>query len=249
MPRSRYSGRTDAHRVAASERIDARPAGSCVPVRALRGRPAGASLSRVAGPSRESVTDRRRAERIQSHSSTGRHRPRARRRGIRHRRCRRTPLQLAVADVAELAEVLDVGALTAISDRLLSRRDPLATRADLERMHRRFLGGRGSRRRRLAVDFADDRAESPEGSELRVLLIQAGLPTPECTSRSSTVIDSSHASTCCTATRPHHRVRRRLSPRPTAMEPRPVPTRGAGVLGLPRDGGDGSRLRRPRGCC
>ncbi len=80
---------------------------------------------------------------------------------------------------AELAEALDVGALTAISDRLLSRRDPLATRADLERMHRRFLGGRGSRRRRLAVDFADDRAESPRESELRVLLIQAGLPVPE----------------------------------------------------------------------
>ncbi|WP_367147104.1 DUF559 domain-containing protein [Microbacterium proteolyticum] len=80
---------------------------------------------------------------------------------------------------AELAELLDVGPLTAISDRLLACRDPLATRADLERMHRRFLGGRGSRRRRLAVDFADDRAESPRESELRVLLIQAGLPVPE----------------------------------------------------------------------
>lgn len=80
---------------------------------------------------------------------------------------------------AELAELLDVGSLTAISDRLLACRDPLATRADLERMHRRFLGGRGSRRRRLAVDFADDRAESPRESELRVLLIQAGLPVPE----------------------------------------------------------------------
>lgn len=79
----------------------------------------------------------------------------------------------------ELAESLGVGQLTAISDHLLSRRRPLATRRDLERTHVRFLGGRGSRRRRLAVDFADDRAESPRESELRVLLIQAGLPVPE----------------------------------------------------------------------
>lgn len=54
-----------------------------------------------------------------------------------------------------------------------------ATRKDLERMHRRFLGGRGSKRRRLAVDLADERAESPRESELRVLLIQSGLPVPQ----------------------------------------------------------------------
>lgn len=80
---------------------------------------------------------------------------------------------------AELADVLSVGQLTAVSDRLISRRHPLATRDDLERMHRRFLGGRGSKNRRLAVDFADERAESPRESELRVLLVQAGLPLPE----------------------------------------------------------------------
>ncbi|MCJ1707671.1 endonuclease domain-containing protein [Microbacterium sp. VKM Ac-2923] len=80
---------------------------------------------------------------------------------------------------AELAESLGVGQLTAISDRLISRRHPLATRDDLERTHRRFLGGRGSKKRRLAVDLADERAESPRESELRVLLIQAGLPAPE----------------------------------------------------------------------
>lgn len=80
---------------------------------------------------------------------------------------------------AELAEFLEVGQLTAISDRLISRRHPLATRGDLERMHLRFLGGRGSKRRRLAVDLADERAESPRESELRILLIQAGLPVPE----------------------------------------------------------------------
>ncbi len=79
---------------------------------------------------------------------------------------------------AELAGMLDVGQLTAISDRLISRRHPIATREDLERMHRRFIGGRGSKRRRLAVDLADERAESPRESELRVLLVQSGLPAP-----------------------------------------------------------------------
>lgn len=81
---------------------------------------------------------------------------------------------------AELAESLSVAQLTAVSDALLARRRPLATRDDLERTHRRFLGGRGSRPRRLAVDFSTDRSESPRESELRVLLIQGGLPTPEC---------------------------------------------------------------------
>lgn len=80
---------------------------------------------------------------------------------------------------AELAEMLSVAQLTAVSDRLISRRHPMATREDLERTHRRFLGGRGSKRRRLAVDFADEGAESPKESELRVLLIMAGLPAPE----------------------------------------------------------------------
>ncbi len=80
---------------------------------------------------------------------------------------------------AELAEMLGVGQLTAISDRLISRHHQMATRKDLERMHRRFLGGRGSKRRRLAVDLADERAESPRESELRVLLIQSGLPVPQ----------------------------------------------------------------------
>jgi hypothetical protein len=81
---------------------------------------------------------------------------------------------------AELAEMLGVGQLTAVSDHLISHRQPIATREELEKMHRRFLGGRGSKRRRLAVDLADERAESPRESELRVLLIQSGLPAPQC---------------------------------------------------------------------
>lgn len=79
---------------------------------------------------------------------------------------------------AELAEFLGVGQLTAVSDHVISRHRRRATREDLERTHRRFLGGRGSKRRRLAVDLADERAESPRESEVRVLLIQAGLPCP-----------------------------------------------------------------------
>lgn len=81
---------------------------------------------------------------------------------------------------AELAESLSVAPMTALTDRLLARRQPMCSREELERMHRRFLGGRGSKVRRLALDLAIDRAESPKESELRVLLVMAGLPVPEC---------------------------------------------------------------------
>ncbi|MDQ1075914.1 MULTISPECIES: endonuclease domain-containing protein [Microbacterium] len=81
---------------------------------------------------------------------------------------------------AELAEWLSVAELTAITDRLLSRRHPLATRADLETMHNRLLGGRGSLTRRRSIDMASDGSESPRESALRVLLVTAGLPVPEC---------------------------------------------------------------------
>lgn len=81
---------------------------------------------------------------------------------------------------AELAASLSIGQLTAVTDALLARRRPLATRAELEAMHLRLLGGRGSANRRLALDLASERAESPRESQLRVLLVMAGLPEPEC---------------------------------------------------------------------
>ncbi len=81
---------------------------------------------------------------------------------------------------AELAEILSVAQLTAVTDFLIARRLPLATRDQLEATHRRFLGGRGSKARRLAIDLANDGSESPRESELRVLLVTAGLPEPEC---------------------------------------------------------------------
>lgn len=81
---------------------------------------------------------------------------------------------------AELAESLSVAQLTAVADALLARRRPLATKAELEAMHLRLLGGRGSVNRRRALELASDRAESPRESLLRVLLVTAGLPEPEC---------------------------------------------------------------------
>lgn len=81
---------------------------------------------------------------------------------------------------AELAEGLPAAELTALTDHLLARRRPLCSREELEAMHRRFLGGRGSKVRRLALDLAVDGSESPKESALRVLLVMAGLPTPEC---------------------------------------------------------------------
>lgn len=81
---------------------------------------------------------------------------------------------------AELAASLSVAQLTAVTDALLAHRRPLATKAELDAMHLRLRGGRGSANRRLALDLASDRAESPRESHLRVLIVMAGLPEPEC---------------------------------------------------------------------
>ncbi|MGP3534368.1 endonuclease domain-containing protein [Microbacterium sp. RD1] len=80
----------------------------------------------------------------------------------------------------ELAGVLGLGQLVAVTDRILSRLDPLATREQLEEVHRRVGRSRGAAQRPLALEWSSSRSESPRESELRVLLLQAGLPMPEC---------------------------------------------------------------------
>lgn len=80
----------------------------------------------------------------------------------------------------ELAGVLAFGQLVAVTDRLLYWRDPLCTRDDLERAHHRVGRSRGAAQRPMALEWSSSRAESPRESELRVILLQAGLPAPEC---------------------------------------------------------------------
>jgi hypothetical protein len=78
----------------------------------------------------------------------------------------------------DLAAWLSDGDLLAAGDRLLWRRDPLCTRADLARISSRMAGGRGAKRRRRILPLISDRADSRPESKLRWRLLAAGLPTP-----------------------------------------------------------------------
>jgi hypothetical protein len=79
----------------------------------------------------------------------------------------------------DVSRVLPPSRLLALTDTLIGRRR-LATFAELAEMHERFAGGRGARARERALELADERAESPRESMVRLILIDAGLSAPEC---------------------------------------------------------------------
>ncbi|WP_224785924.1 endonuclease domain-containing protein, partial [Microbacterium caowuchunii] len=114
---------------------------------------------------------------------------RIRRPGIRGRALPVEPEEIVVCDGmrctspertwVDLAHILDLPSLVAVADRMLARRDPLVTRDELEAAHRRAGRARGAVARAECLELAADGSESPRESELRVLLILAGLPAPE----------------------------------------------------------------------
>ncbi|MCZ4067687.1 DUF559 domain-containing protein [Microbacterium sp. NE2HP2] len=79
----------------------------------------------------------------------------------------------------DLAGAVSLGALVAAGDALISRRGPRTTIDALGLAHARAGRSRGAVRRAEALTLLDDGAESPRESELRVLLVRAGLPRPE----------------------------------------------------------------------
>lgn len=79
----------------------------------------------------------------------------------------------------DLGASLSLGALVAAGDALIARGGPRTTVDALELAHERAGRSRGAVRRAEALPLLDDGAESPRESELRVLLIRAGLPRPE----------------------------------------------------------------------
>lgn len=115
---------------------------------------------------------------------------RIRRRGVQGRR-----LQVEEGDVVagsgirilsparlwvDVASRMPLPDLVALTDRLISRRDPLVSLEELTDAHHRFVGSAGSGHRAAALTLCDDGAESPRESVVRMLLIAAGLPRPEC---------------------------------------------------------------------
>jgi len=78
----------------------------------------------------------------------------------------------------DLATTLTLAELVAVGDKLIARRLPQTTPADLARAVEVYPSRRGIRNLRRALPLLTNRAESPRESLLRVAIVLAGLPEP-----------------------------------------------------------------------
>lgn len=79
----------------------------------------------------------------------------------------------------QLAAVLTLDELIVMGDALVGGKRPLATMAELRTGVVRHAGKRGARRLREALDWVRPGVLSPRETEIRLLLVRAGLPEPE----------------------------------------------------------------------
>lgn len=87
------------------------------------------------------------------------------------------PVTTVVRTAYDLARQFPVGEAVARLDALMLA-TPFST-ADVARLARRYPGARGQRQLRALLPLVDPGAASPKETWLRLLLIDAGLPTPE----------------------------------------------------------------------
>lgn len=80
----------------------------------------------------------------------------------------------------DLATALTLHELVAVGDYLIRRRSPLVTVGELTAALQAYPGRRGLQRARAALPLLRTRSESPRESVLRVIIVLAGLPEPEC---------------------------------------------------------------------
>jgi hypothetical protein len=80
----------------------------------------------------------------------------------------------------DLAATLTLHELVAVGDHLIQWRSPLVTPGELAAALQTYPGRRGLQRARAALPLLRTRAESPRESVLRVIIVLAGLPEPEC---------------------------------------------------------------------
>ena len=80
----------------------------------------------------------------------------------------------------DLAALLTLAELVAVGDHLLFWKSPLVTPGELADALARYPSRSGLRRARAAVPMLRERSESPRESVLRVIIVLAGLPEPEC---------------------------------------------------------------------
>lgn len=80
----------------------------------------------------------------------------------------------------EIAALLSLGDLVAVGDHLIHWRSPLSTLDELVDAADRYPGQRGRGRLLQALAMLDERAESPQESRLRVILVRAGITGYTC---------------------------------------------------------------------
>jgi hypothetical protein len=86
----------------------------------------------------------------------------------------------AVRTLCDLAATLELPQLVAVGDHLVRRQGGLLTIEEVRAEAACWRGRRGRRTLARALELLDPGAESPKESELRVILIEAGFPAPEC---------------------------------------------------------------------
>ncbi|WP_336646817.1 endonuclease domain-containing protein [Microbacterium sp. USHLN186] len=79
----------------------------------------------------------------------------------------------------DLSRSQPLGRFVAITDALL-RGYPSVSSEHLAGLSRKFRRAKGGRMRTRALELCDARSESPRESMVRVILVEAGLPVPEC---------------------------------------------------------------------
>ncbi|MDW4571714.1 DUF559 domain-containing protein [Microbacterium sp. M3] len=80
---------------------------------------------------------------------------------------------------ASLASLVSLPRFVAITDHLISRRRPVVSLEQLCHAHTQAGSGRGARARATALTLASPGVESPRESEVRAILVLAGLPAPD----------------------------------------------------------------------
>jgi hypothetical protein len=84
----------------------------------------------------------------------------------------------AIQTWCDLATVLSVRELIVIGDALVRRKQPLATLAELRQAVEGWGGRRGARKQREALEAVRAGVDSPKETEVRLIIVGAGLPEP-----------------------------------------------------------------------
>lgn len=103
----------------------------------------------------------------------------ARRGSLRVIVCRTYRVTTAVDTWCQLAATLSIDNLIIVGDALVRRHLPLATLAELYTGVARFAGQRGVKKLRVALKWIRPRTDSPKETELRLMIVRAGLPEPK----------------------------------------------------------------------